>query len=381
MHSNEPLAVSLSASAVSMEYSLFAEGAIRQLDVIDENGEIQRDYSYSYYFTDHLGSTRMVMTDGQFTEAVAYKPYGEMVQLGLVGGASVSEVREKFTRKEFDTEGADENGVGGIGAYYFGARYYDPEIGVFLSTDAASQYHNAYSYTGGNPIILVDEDGNFAFLAAPILWNAAISAVTDLGMQLALNGGKVEEVRWGSVAFSAVGGVATGGFNQLAAAGQLGTFLAGRGAGAFFTRTVAEGFITGLSSTIGEFVDRGLGREDKSIGDIWISAGLGTAVNLGKGYGQGLYSRFTGGSGSFDPQFDKYKRHFDYGGIRGLRANPVKATIQNVAERALKDQVKNRWITPAIMPDPTPPEPSVKSNVDYYLDDNGQIVCPNGCPR
>ncbi len=52
--------------------------------------------------------------------------------------------------------------VVGSNLYYFGARYYDPEIGIFTSTDPASQYFYAYSYVNGNPIILVDPNGEWA---------------------------------------------------------------------------------------------------------------------------------------------------------------------------------------------------------------------------
>jgi len=53
----------------------------------------------------------------------------------------------------------------GMKLYYFGARYYDPELGIWLSVDPAEQFANAYAYAGNgaNPVIMVDEDGNFIF--------------------------------------------------------------------------------------------------------------------------------------------------------------------------------------------------------------------------
>lgn len=47
----------------------------------------------------------------------------------------------------------------GEGLYYFGARYLDPDIGTFTSTDPMGQFWNSYSYGGCNPIIGVDPDG------------------------------------------------------------------------------------------------------------------------------------------------------------------------------------------------------------------------------
>src|SRR5690606_9966898 len=62
-----------------------------------------------------------------------------------------------------------------VNLYYFGARWYDAELGMWLSPDPAGQYFNPYSYADGNVVMLVDADGNFFFVAA-ILVGAAIGA-------------------------------------------------------------------------------------------------------------------------------------------------------------------------------------------------------------
>jgi RHS repeat-associated protein len=45
--------------------------------------------------------------------------------------------------------------------FYFGARYYDAELGVWTSTDPIEQFWSGYSYTGNgyNPVNAVDPDG------------------------------------------------------------------------------------------------------------------------------------------------------------------------------------------------------------------------------
>jgi len=135
-------------NAMTFESMGFSEG------VIKNHGS---SWGYHYYLRDHLGSTRMVVTDGdELAGAYMYQPYGTMDE---VVTAAVDQVREKFTGKEFDQEGADENGVGGIQAYYFGRRFYDPEIGVWFSADPVEQDWNVYSYCGNNPIMYVDPYG------------------------------------------------------------------------------------------------------------------------------------------------------------------------------------------------------------------------------
>lgn len=49
-----------------------------------------------------------------------------------------------------------------IGLVYFGARWYDPEIGRFVSVDPAEDGENWYQYCRSNPINYIDPDGNMA---------------------------------------------------------------------------------------------------------------------------------------------------------------------------------------------------------------------------
>src|SRR5690606_16631575 len=59
----------------------------------------------------------------------------------------------KFNGKEMDRE---------TGMYYYGARYYDPRISIFVSVDPlAEEFPNygGYVYTMNNPINLIDPTG------------------------------------------------------------------------------------------------------------------------------------------------------------------------------------------------------------------------------
>jgi RHS repeat-associated protein len=132
---------------------------------IDGEGRIYQNgtnYQYDYYLKDHLGSTRMVINDqNQITEAIAYQPYGTIVPMEDIATSPQTSTRQQFTGKEFDREGSGV-GISGMELYYFGKRYYDPELGVFLTPDPEDQYWSPYTYCGGDPINQIDPDGAFA---------------------------------------------------------------------------------------------------------------------------------------------------------------------------------------------------------------------------
>jgi RHS repeat-associated protein len=106
-----------------------------------------------YYHPDHLGSSGIVTdSTGNKSEAIYYYPYGGTRQdIGVVS------VKHKFTGQELDDE---------TGLYYYGARYYDPQLGRFISADSIVQAPfdpqtlNRYSYCRNNPIIYSDPSGH-----------------------------------------------------------------------------------------------------------------------------------------------------------------------------------------------------------------------------
>ncbi len=107
---------------------------------------------WSYYVKDHLGSTRMILDEsGNIKSYFDYDPFGKIVR------SKVSDVIPiyKFSSKELDSEGD-------LNWYYFDARYYDPEIGRWLSADPlASKYPgwSPYNYVVNNPLSNFDPNG------------------------------------------------------------------------------------------------------------------------------------------------------------------------------------------------------------------------------
>ncbi|EAS20173.1 hypothetical protein BBFL7_02574 [Flavobacteria bacterium BBFL7] len=78
-------------------------------------------------------------------------PFGET--MAEQTSISYYQTEFKFNGKELDSE---------TGMYYYGARYYDPSLSIWMSVDPlAEQFPNfsPYNYTMNNPINMVDPDG------------------------------------------------------------------------------------------------------------------------------------------------------------------------------------------------------------------------------
>ncbi|MBR6450358.1 MAG: RHS repeat-associated core domain-containing protein, partial [Fibrobacter sp.] len=117
---------------------------------------------FEWYLKNHLGSTMLVygtQADANPTHsdigtplaAYDYRAFGEMVELLP---PPTGKVTENFTGKEHDDE---------IALNYFGARYLDPMLGLWISVDPARQFASPYLYAGYgvNPVTGVDNTGNY----------------------------------------------------------------------------------------------------------------------------------------------------------------------------------------------------------------------------
>ena len=110
----------------------------------------------TYYLSDHLGSiVRTTNASGATTLVRSYDPWGRPTE-----GASAS--GHAYTGREWDAQ---------VGLYYYRARYYDPELGRFLSPDPLgsdslpSQGHlvhvalERYAYALNSPAVHTDPLG------------------------------------------------------------------------------------------------------------------------------------------------------------------------------------------------------------------------------
>ena len=169
-----------------------------------------------------------------------------------------------FNGKELDEE---------TGLYYYGARYLDPTGAMWLSVDPLFEKYvgmSPYNYCAGNPVKLVDVDGE----APWILIAAGIGAAVSGGIAL-VQGKSLKEV-----GAAALGGAVCG---AVAACG-----------GVFFEGSVVAGVVSGaLGGGLGDATEQGIniatGNQKEYDGIKTVKAGIvGGVVN-------GVATRYVNG--------------------------------------------------------------------------------------
>ena len=132
----------------------------------DHQAEEGAPQAFEWYLKNHLGSTMVVYgtgfpdplgisPEGELRAAYDYRSFGEQLDLLVF----TRKVTENFTGKEKDDETQLD---------YFGARYLDPMLGMWISVDPARQFASPYLYAGNgmNPVNVVDPDGNAPYQIA-----------------------------------------------------------------------------------------------------------------------------------------------------------------------------------------------------------------------
>jgi len=236
--------------------------------------ETQGTETAAYYHGDHLGSSNVITdANGQLVQYCEYTPYGTLAR-----NEGTNITNYKFTGKELDS----------TGLYYYGARYYDPEIGRFITADTIvpgpfnPQTLNRYSYCDNNPINYVDPTGHwswrsfwssflggvvaaaFAIIAAPVSIPGIILTGTFAGAlggttTAAIGGGNIGQAAFMGALFgfatSAAGAYVANQFGDIGrqifdssvviASGAIG--ISQGGAEGFVGGVLGSGLVTGIS--------------------------------------------------------------------------------------------------------------------------------------
>ncbi|MFH0874194.1 MAG: RHS repeat-associated core domain-containing protein [Candidatus Komeilibacteria bacterium] len=218
-----------------------------------------------YDLSDHLGSSSLTTdTSGQITGTTDYYPYGTISYSNTTTNIGDN---HKYTGKELDGE---------TNLSYFGARYYNQTAGYFTSIDSYNlnvdkltkvlsdpQRLHSYLYSRGNPVVLVDPDGN-----TPVEYLGGYSigvgqAVVNFGV------GTVESIVHPINTAKSVG-------NTLKA-GVEGAVSLGRDIAANPSQTFGE-IRAGLNMNYNEFMDKSDYEKGLAVGNV-----VGNAALMAKG--------------------------------------------------------------------------------------------------
>jgi RHS repeat-associated protein len=208
-------------------------------------------YTAKFHHTDALGSPVAVTNQaGIVVERNDYEPYGTVIgKPSYQGIGYTGHVQDAAT-----------------GLTYMQQRYYDPQIGVFLSTDPVDatsdpmgQFHR-YRYANSNPYKYTDPDGRFGVVGA------LIGAGIEAGMQIATQG---KVTNWTAVGVAGAVGAVTGGLGGvIGKAAVSGTVTVGRAA-------FAAAAVGGAANATGKVVEGALTGKPASAKEVAVAAAAG----------------------------------------------------------------------------------------------------------
>ncbi len=129
--------------------------------------------NYFYYnITDHQGSARLSMS-----ARYGYQPYVAHTNNYMPFAKTASSTGNYFPRFSYSDKELDKESS--FDLFNFGARFYNPETGQFITADKAGQFPHRYLFAGNNPTLGVDLDGNF-------FWTPVIVAAAWATMDVAV---------------------------------------------------------------------------------------------------------------------------------------------------------------------------------------------------
>jgi len=166
------------------------------------NGSFEEVLSY-FYHTDHLGSATCISNiRGDIAQFISYMPFGETFE----EQHSDWESPYMFNAKELDSE---------TGLYYYGARYYDPNVSLWLGVDPVAEEYSGispYAFCQNNPLIYIDPDGKRIILSGTVEQKNVIlqhlQKISDLRLSYDQETGSVSASRYVSATHDKVKGTA-----------------------------------------------------------------------------------------------------------------------------------------------------------------------------
>ena len=240
--------------------------------VYDANGQpVGMKYNgVQYWYQKNMQGdvVRILNASGAEVVSYAYDAWGKVLSVSgslssTVGAANPFRYRGYY----YDTE---------TGWYYLNSRYYDPNVGRFLSPDNANLLlaspraltdKNLYAYCDNNPVMRTDDNGDFWHIAVGGLLGGLIGGIAQVASNI------IE----GENAFDGVGAA----FISGAASGA----LASTGVG-IVGSIVGNAGISMAENVVTQVIDNN-GFDDFDVGDMLIDGAIGGISGAvgGAGYG------------------------------------------------------------------------------------------------
>ena len=217
--------------------------------------------STTYYYRKNLLGDVTAIYDaaGVCKAEYAYDAWGNCTVISDMGGiAALNPIR--YRGYYWDEE---------IALYYLNARYYDPEVGRFISQDSIKYLApetlngiNLFAYCLNNPVMETDPDGTFI-----LSFLAAFAIATLVGAAVGVVGQLVSDV---------ITGVCAGNFQFSSLETYIGAAVGGAFSGALTFAGVPApviGFVAGFTTTyVGMSLEMITGRREKNLVEVWLNS-------------------------------------------------------------------------------------------------------------
>lgn len=244
-----------------------------------------------WFHPDHLGSSSFITgADGEVTQNIEYFPSGETF---VENHRNSNHSPYKFNGKELDAE---------TGYYYYGARYYNPRVSLWLNVDPLADFNpfynkehyidgehnggvynsgnnNPYTYTYQNPIKYVDPNGKQAVAGA--ILGAFTEYLSIIGSRMIFDGDSFGEAheKWG---WKDSGNVfIAGAVGAVSGTAKFAQFMSGSVGKKIVKELAVSGIESFMKLTVEMLVDqRGMTTEDATnlIVGTFVEVGLGKLI-------------------------------------------------------------------------------------------------------